>query len=51
MILTTAQIGNKKITDLHGGIEVLDGLFQALAVRSGGFYVVPIPNIRISLQV
>lgn len=30
---------------------MLDGLFQALAVRSGGFYVVPIPSIRISLQV
>jgi len=32
-------------------IRVIDGLFQALAVRSGGFYVVPIPSVRISLQV
>lgn len=30
---------------------MLDGLFQALAVRSGGFYVVPIPNLRIGLLV
>ena len=45
------QIGNNKITQLPDGIEVIDGLFQALAVRSGGFYVVTIPNLRISLQV
>jgi len=45
------NIGNDAITQLNGGIEVIDGLFQALAVRSGGFYVVPIPKTRISLQV
>lgn len=45
------NIGNDQITQLPGGIEVIDGLFQALAVRSGGFYVVAIPKIRISLQV
>ncbi|KAH6706528.1 cation transport protein-domain-containing protein [Leptodontidium sp. MPI-SDFR-AT-0119] len=45
------NIGNASITALPKGIRVLDGLFQALAVRSGGFYVVPIPSIRISLQV
>ncbi|KAK4542812.1 hypothetical protein LTR36_006188 [Oleoguttula mirabilis] len=31
--------------------RVIDGLFQAFAVRSGGFYVVSIPSLRISLQV
>ncbi|MBE7180352.1 MAG: hypothetical protein INR71_03925 [Terriglobus roseus] len=45
------NIGNKAITFLNPGIEFLDGLFQAFAVRSGGFYVVPIPSTRISLQV
>lgn len=45
------NIGNVEITQLNGGAEVIDGLFQALAVRSGGFYVVAIPKIRISLQV
>jgi Trk-type K+ transport system membrane component len=36
---------------LPAGIEFIDGLFQAIAVRSGGFYVVAIPSVRISLQV
>jgi len=50
LLLIPTQIGNRQITYLSPGIEVVDGLFQALAVRSGGFYVVPIPSIRISLQ-
>jgi Trk-type K+ transport system membrane component len=45
------QIGNPEITRYSPGIEFIDGLFQATAVRSGGFYVVPIPSVRISLQV
>lgn len=45
------NIGNKAISDLPTAAEIIDGLFQALAVRSGGFYVVPIPSVRISLQV
>jgi Trk-type K+ transport system membrane component len=45
------NLGNAAITSLPAGMEVLDGLFQAFAVRSGGFYVVPIPSVRISLQV
>ncbi|KAB8339217.1 hypothetical protein FH972_022151 [Carpinus fangiana] len=45
------NIGNDKITSLPNGTEVLAGLFQALAVRSGGFYVVPITSTRVSLQV
>lgn len=51
MAFELLNIGNDAITSLPAGIEVLDGLFQALAVRSGGFYVVPIPSVRISLQV
>ncbi|THX88033.1 TrkH-domain-containing protein [Aureobasidium pullulans] len=46
------NIGNRVLNDtipIH--IRVLDGLFQAFAVRSGGFYVVSIPTVRISLQV
>ncbi|KAL1612176.1 hypothetical protein SLS60_000400 [Paraconiothyrium brasiliense] len=46
------NIGNAEITgDLSTGYEVLDGLFQALAVRSGGFYVVTIALLPIALQV
>ncbi|KAK6440145.1 hypothetical protein LTR95_003639 [Oleoguttula sp. CCFEE 5521] len=46
------NIGNTQITDaLPVNIRVIDGLFQAFAVRSGGFYVVIIPTVRISLQV
>ena len=30
---------------------MIDGLFQAFAVRSGGFYVVPIANLRIGLLI
>ncbi|ORY15670.1 cation transport protein-domain-containing protein [Clohesyomyces aquaticus] len=45
------NLGNTAITSLPAGIEVLAGLFQALAVRSGGFYVVSISSVRISLQV
>lgn len=35
----------KLITKFHSG------LFQSLAVRSGGFYLIAIPNLRIGLQV
>ena len=45
------NIGNSTVTSLPGGPRVLDGLFQALAVRSGGFYVVTIPNLRIGLLI
>ncbi|KAL1296598.1 hypothetical protein AAFC00_000091 [Neodothiora populina] len=46
------NIGNTKLeSTLPVHIRVIDGLFQALAVRSGGFYVVSIPTLRISLQV
>ncbi|KAL8810115.1 MAG: hypothetical protein Q9223_006049 [Gallowayella weberi] len=46
------QIGNKAILQgLSPGTRALDGLFQAIAVRSGGFYVVPVLNLRIGLLV
>lgn len=44
------QIGNTQITSLSPSVETVDGLFQALAIWGGGFYVVPIPSLRISLQ-
>jgi Trk-type K+ transport system membrane component len=45
------NINNDVITSIPTGSRVLDGLFQALAVRSGGFYIVPISSLRIGLQV
>jgi len=46
------NIGNPKIDGvLPTNVRVIDGLFQAIAVRSGGFFVVNISDVRISLQV
>lgn len=46
------NIGNSKIDGvLPVNVRVIDGLFQAFAVRSGGFYVVTISDLRIALQV
>lgn len=45
------NIGNDPISSLPRGTRVIDGLFQALAVRSGGFYVVPTAQLRIGLLV
>ncbi|KAK3367461.1 cation transport protein-domain-containing protein [Podospora didyma] len=45
------NLGNPAIEGIPAGSRVLDGLFQALAVRSGGFYVVAIPSLYIGLQV
>ncbi|THC89215.1 hypothetical protein EYZ11_011334 [Aspergillus tanneri] len=44
-------IGNKEIEKLPTGYRILDGLFQALAVRAGGFYVVTIASLRQGLLV
>lgn len=33
------NIGNEKVEVIPKQFRVLDGLFQAIAVRSGGFYV------------
>ena len=45
--MLTIQIGNDSITSLPPTTRILGGLFQAFAVRSGGFYVVTIANLRI----
>jgi Trk-type K+ transport system membrane component len=45
------NIGNSLISTIPAHFRVLDGLFQALAVRSGGFYIVPIASLRIGVQV
>ncbi|KAJ5819105.1 hypothetical protein N7474_004696 [Penicillium riverlandense] len=45
------SIGNKSIQALPAEYRVLDGLFQALAVRAGGFYVVSIADLRQGLLV
>ncbi|KAL8700439.1 MAG: hypothetical protein Q9201_005444, partial [Fulgogasparrea decipioides] len=46
------NIGNNAIlSGLSPGTRALDGLFQALAVRSGGFYVVTVVNLRIGLLI
>ncbi|KAI9835357.1 MAG: hypothetical protein M1837_003804 [Sclerophora amabilis] len=44
------NLGNEAVTTLPPGARALDGLFQALAVRSGGFYVISISSLRIGLQ-
>ncbi|KAK0381512.1 cation transporter [Colletotrichum limetticola] len=44
------NIGNSVIEKIPTGYRVLNGLFQALAVRSGGFYVIPISGLFIGLQ-
>lgn len=38
-------------SSLPSGVRAIDGLFQALAVRSGGFYVVSISQLRIGLLI
>ncbi|KAJ5523777.1 hypothetical protein N7494_010427 [Penicillium frequentans] len=45
------SIGNKEIQALPSEYRVLDGLFQAVAVRSGGFYVVTISDLHQGLLV
>ncbi|KAH8881654.1 TrkH-domain-containing protein [Thozetella sp. PMI_491] len=45
------NFGNPVVESIPTNYRVLDGLFQALAVRSGGFYVVNISKVYIGLQV
>ncbi|KAK8104336.1 uncharacterized protein PG998_011369 [Apiospora kogelbergensis] len=45
------NLGNASLAHIPIGSRIIDGLFQALAVRSGGFYVVNIPGLYIGLQV
>ncbi|ESZ94052.1 hypothetical protein SBOR_5578 [Sclerotinia borealis F-4128] len=44
------NIGNAATQIIEPRYRVLDGLFQAIAVRSGGFYIISIPSLRIGLQ-
>ncbi|KAI1209800.1 TrkH-domain-containing protein [Annulohypoxylon truncatum] len=45
------NLGNSALEQTPLGSRIIDGLFQAIAVRSGGFYVVSIPTLFIGLQV
>ncbi|OJJ45738.1 hypothetical protein ASPZODRAFT_152742 [Penicilliopsis zonata CBS 506.65] len=45
------SIGNTEVDSLPTKYRILDGLFQASAVRSGGFYVVTISNLKQGLLV
>ena len=45
------NIGNPVVEKLPTGSRIIDGLFQALAVRSGGFYLISIPSLYVGLQV
>ncbi|KAJ5551984.1 hypothetical protein N7461_006682 [Penicillium sp. DV-2018c] len=45
------SIGNKAIESLPTEYRILDGLFQALAVRAGGFYIVTIADLHQGLLV
>ncbi|CAK7202474.1 hypothetical protein SEUCBS139899_005197 [Sporothrix eucalyptigena] len=45
------NLGNPVVGEIPMVSRILDGLFQAIAVRSGGFYIVPIANLYIGLQV
>src|SRR5437667_3860469 len=45
------QIGNPALKQIPAGPRAIDGLFQAFAVRSGGFYIIGISSLRIGLQV
>ena len=45
------NIGNAVTDSIEPRYRVLDGLFQGFAVRSGGFYVAPIANLRSGLLV
>ncbi|KAK1977789.1 cation transporter [Colletotrichum cereale] len=51
MAFEVLNIGNPIIEAIPIGARVLDGLFQAFAVRSGGFYVIPIASAYPGLQV
>ncbi|KAJ6085663.1 Low-affinity potassium transport protein [Penicillium canescens] len=45
------NIDNPAVDAIPRGSRVLDGLFQALCVRSGGFYVVSISALQLGTQV
>lgn len=45
------DIGNKALNSIPEKFRVLDGLFQAFAIRSGGFYIYAVPSYRQGLLV
>ncbi|QBZ57355.1 hypothetical protein PoMZ_02279 [Pyricularia oryzae] len=45
------NIGNPIVESLPRAARVVDGLFQAIATRSGGFMVVPMAQVYIGMQV
>jgi hypothetical protein len=49
--LQSNQHRNPAVYAIPSHFRVLDGLFQALAVGSGGFYVISITKLQIGLQV
>jgi Trk-type K+ transport system membrane component len=51
LLFEVLNIGNPAVEAIPTGSRMLDGLFQALAVRSGGFYIIPIPSLRVGVQV
>ncbi|KAK5653277.1 hypothetical protein OQA88_9176 [Cercophora sp. LCS_1] len=51
LLFEILNFGNPVIDAIPLGPRILDGLFQALAVRSGGFYVIPISAAYAGLQV
>ncbi|RHZ47891.1 uncharacterized protein CDV56_105373 [Aspergillus thermomutatus] len=45
------NIDNPAVNTIPLGSRILDGLFQALCVRNGGFYVVSISALQLGMQV
>ncbi|KAI5807692.1 cation transport protein-domain-containing protein [Peziza echinospora] len=43
------NIGNPVVENIPVGARIMDGLFQAFAVRSGGFQVVPVGELRVGV--
>ncbi|KAI2787901.1 Low-affinity potassium transport protein [Penicillium oxalicum] len=44
------NLDNPSVTSIPTGARVLDGLFQALCVRSGGFYLINIGGLQLGTQ-
>ncbi|BGP12490.1 hypothetical protein JCM10213_005472 [Rhodosporidiobolus nylandii] len=44
------DIGNSVIESIPTGVRVIDGLFQAFAVRASGFAIVPLASVAPALQ-
>jgi len=44
------QLNNPAVTSIAIGPRILDGLFQALCVRNGGFYIISITTLQIGTQ-